>query len=60
MVTFFVSESKHALEDIPNETDVKYGSQDGEKMDLFFCKNDRKEQIGRNEYTIKSFSLFLV
>ena len=37
-----LAESKQALEEIANELDIKYGSKDGQKLDVFFPKSQGK------------------
>ena len=41
-------ESKHAIEKTPNETDVKYGDRDGQKLDIFYCNEDDKQNGGKD------------
>lgn len=38
----YFAESKHALESIPNETNISYGGRDGQKLDIFYPKSQGK------------------
>ena len=51
------TESKHALENIPNETNVSYGGKDGQKLDIFFPKTQGK---GKVSCTMKAFCSFVL